>query len=131
MIFFGLGLAYAVWVLVRRPVLLTIDADGFTDSSSLVSVGRVRWANVAGIQLWKVSRQTFICVDVLDENQLPRRPAWKRAIDWADRALVCTPIAIGLSTAQVSPDEGLALLEQGWADWKRRNSWPEASATEH
>lgn len=41
---------------------------------------------------------------------------------------------IGLAYAVwvlVRRDEGLALLEQGWADWKHRNSWREASATEH
>jgi hypothetical protein len=68
-----LVLAYYVPRLFRSPrVLLTLDADGFDDRSSLMAAGRVRWSEVRELAIVRVSRNDSIAARVTDPERLQR-----------------------------------------------------------
>jgi hypothetical protein len=81
LVLFGpLTVASVVRAVRNRPVLV-LDADGFTDHTSLISGGFVSWQEVQRIEDRQFRRRIFVTVTLTDREAFrARQPAWRRLL---------------------------------------------------
>jgi hypothetical protein len=103
---FGLFTVAWIWLALRSDMGLVIDADGFTDSSSFIAAGRVRWDEVTGWHIYEVLGQRSLCVAVTDvQTVLDRMGPVARLLSRGNVELVGTPVCIGLNNLSGTPQE--------------------------
>ena len=111
--FAGFGAGW-VWLTLRRGPGLVVDEDGFDDASSLVSVGRVRWADVEDVVTWGTLGSTTVVVLVRNPDAyLARLHGPGR---WAARIngrMVGTPVTLASTGLRTSAADLEQLLRDG------------------
>lgn len=111
-VMFGASLIFVVrGLFVRRP-LITIGAQGITDSSALTSIGLVRWEEIESVVLVKRFRQTFIDIRVNNEDQvISRLPKLRQLLLKLNFGAKQALVSIPLGTAELSVDAVRELLQ--------------------
>lgn len=106
LIFVGRGL------FVRRP-LLTITPEGIVDTSTITSIGIIRWDEIASVTLVKRFRQTFVDIEARDAAAvIGRLTDFRRFLLRVNMESKQTLVSIPLGTAELSEDEVRAILER-------------------
>lgn len=77
---FGPATTYLAYRAARPRVALRLDADGFTDESSLTAVGFVPWGEVVGVGTSQISRATMVGVQLRDPAAFIAKLTWFRRI---------------------------------------------------
>ena len=118
MLLFG---AAAVFVLLKKsPVLLTLTSEGFTDTSSAVPAGFVRWDTVSNIELIYVFGQALISVEIHKlGTYLEQRPLGQQIVADINLTLGYAPINIPLVGATMSAEEVLTHMLAFWEASKK------------
>jgi hypothetical protein len=106
LVFFGpITLALLVRALRNHPVLI-LDADGFTDRSTLIAAGRVPWPDVSRIDERPFMNRVFVAVTLTDPAAFrARQPAWRRLVIHLNRRLVRGDIFIPDNVLPMPPAE--------------------------
>ena len=105
-VFFGLCGGYAVRRIARPEPAVVINGEGIVDNSSLLSVGLIRWDEIAELREYQFKRQTFLAVIPKDADRLlARQPAWKRSAIRANLAIGAAPVNIPQSVVPVRISE--------------------------
>ncbi len=105
---------------VRRP-LMTLSDDGINDTSTMYSVGLVRWEEIESVTLVRRFRQTFVDIAVRDEDTIVRRQSPLRQLMLKFSTDPKRPlVSIPLGTAELSVDEVRDLLEKQLAAHGRK-----------
>ena len=93
--FFGFCGVTVAWRLARGTPALVIDQRGIFDNSSGLSVGLIRWDEIAQLKVYRFQDQVFLGVQPKDlDSLLARQPAWKRAAIRANCRLGALPVNI-------------------------------------
>jgi hypothetical protein len=106
LVFFGpITLALLVRALRNHPVLI-LDADGFTDRSTLIAAGPVPWPDVSRIDKRPFMNRVFVAVTLTDPAAYrARQPAWRRLVIHLNRRLVRGDIFIPDNVLPMPPAE--------------------------
>ena len=89
---------------MRNNPALILDADGFTDHASLISVGFVPWQEVQRIEDRLFRRRVFVTITVTDRAALRARlPAWHRLVLRLNGPMVAGDILIPDSVLPMGP----------------------------
>jgi hypothetical protein len=106
LVFFGpITLALLVRALRNHPVLI-LDADGFTDRSTLIAAGRVPWPDVSRIDKRPFMNRVFVAVTLTDPaGYRARQPAWRQLVIHLNRRLVRGDIFIPDNVLPMPPAE--------------------------
>jgi hypothetical protein len=119
---FGLFGVAGVAMMLRRGPGLVVDDEGFTDSSSVLAMGRVPWSDVVNVWEWKATSTTNIVVTVRDpEAYLARLRGPAR---WAARAnvgMVGSPVALASTGLRISSGDLLELLTSRLRAYQERH----------
>lgn len=110
-LFFGTVFIFVVCNVIKNKDLLVINSDGFSDYSTLLSVGFVPWSNVESVAIRTKCSQKFIFVKVKNRAELlSKLHVCKRAI------LSMFPssplVAINPSTAKKSGEDICDLINK-------------------
>jgi hypothetical protein len=106
LVFFGpVTLALLVRALRNHPVLI-LDADGFTDRSTLIAAGPVAWPDVSRIDERPFMNRVFVAVTLIDPAAFrARQSAWRRLVIHLNRRLVRGDIFIPDNVLPMPPAE--------------------------
>lgn len=107
---------------------LVIDELGLIDNSGGLSIGRIYWTDIVGIQDYYVqagmaSKQKFVSI-FLDNpaDYIARQPnSLKRKMMKANEKYSGTPVSISANGLRISFDELLVLIEEKFADANNGN----------
>jgi hypothetical protein len=104
LVLFGpITLALLVRATRNKPALI-LDADGFTDHASPISVGFVPWQEVQRIEDRLFRRRVFVTVTVTDRAAFRARlPAWHRLVLRLNGPMVAGDILIPDSVLPITP----------------------------
>jgi hypothetical protein len=101
--FVPITLALLVRAMRNKPALI-LDADGFTDHASLISVGFVPWQDVQRIEDRLFRRRVLVTITVTDRAAFRARlPAWHRLILRLNGPMVAGDILIPDSVLPMGP----------------------------
>jgi hypothetical protein len=107
-VFGGSALAF-LWRLIRRPVALVIDDEGFTDRV----FGRVRWSEVAFVAPYRFEHQGFVGVALHDlAAYQARAPRLRARLSQVNSRMGFAGIDIGTVALSVSPQEVIAAMQR-------------------
>ncbi|RYU90819.1 hypothetical protein EWM62_09260 [Mucilaginibacter terrigena] len=111
---FGVVALYIVNKLFDTQAGFVIDNDGFTDNSSMLSVGFVPWEDVLGLNVVDVNRQKIIVVVVNDaDGYIRRQPnALSRRIASLNNRMYGSPVAVSANSLRISFDELYKLIQE-------------------
>ena len=116
-VFFGLGAAVGSRKLFDKTPGLILNREGFTDNSSGVSAGLVPWSEVVEIGQYRVQRQKFASVHVVDpEKYVNRGNFLKRMTNRANLKMCGTPINISSNSLKIGFDELFGKFEAYFED---------------
>jgi hypothetical protein len=106
LVFFGpTTVALLIRAVRNRPVLI-LDADGFTDRSSMISGGFVSWQEVQRIEDRLFRRRVFVTVTVSDRAAFrARQSAWRRIMLRINGPMVAGDVLIPDSVLPMRPAE--------------------------
>jgi hypothetical protein len=86
LVFFGSCAAYTIHRLVSSTPALVINHDGIVDTASLISVGPIRWSEIAELGEYRFGTKVFFSITLKDPNALfARQSSLKRAMLRANR----------------------------------------------
>ena len=109
--FFGLLFLWTLSRLLRPRPLLTIDAQGIRDSSSLLAAGVLRWDEIARVSVTGLGRHRFLCILPADPAAfLQRQAPLTRRLMRANSALLGAPVTIAQAALPLSLDEVIAAM---------------------
>lgn len=78
-LFCSMGFIFLLYRMIKKKPVLTVDAEGFYDRSSMIAAGRIGWNEVTDIQLQYVNHQHLITFHLHDpEGFLARQSFIKR-----------------------------------------------------
>ena len=98
-----IALALLVRAIRNKPTLI-LNANGFTDQSSLLGAGFVRWQEVQRIEDRLFRRRVFVTVTLTDRAAFRARlPAWHRLILRLNGPMAAGDILIPDSVLSMSP----------------------------
>lgn len=118
--FGGFGVGWVRLTLRRGPGLV-VDEDGFEDTSSLVSVGRVRWADVRSVGTWRTL--TTIVVRVRHpEKYLGRLRGPGRWAAGVNRSMVGSPVTLASTGLRTGATDLEQLLGEGLQRYRDRHA---------
>ena len=128
LVLFGpLTVAMVIRALRNRPVLI-LDADGFTDRSSLISGGFVPWQDVQQIEDRQFRRRVFVTVTVTDRDAFrARQPAWRRVLLRINGPMVAGDVLIPDNALPMRPAELVKTMRRLQRTAQRRD--PRGGAT--
>src|SRR5579863_3435306 len=106
LVFFGpITLALLVRAGRNHPVLI-LDADGFTDRSTLIAAGPVPWPDVSRIDERPFMNRVFVAVTLADPAAFrARQPPWRRLVIRLNRRLVRGDVFIPDNVLPMPPAE--------------------------
>jgi hypothetical protein len=113
---FGVFLALHLRMLVDRSPGLIIGPDGFTDASSAVPAGLVRWDDIVGLSITTISGQRMLTVQVRDPAPyLNRGNALQRRVHRINSKLTGSSINLASNGLKISFEAMVAALQEGLA----------------
>lgn len=93
--FFGFCGVYAVRRIIRPEPAVVINLEGIVDNASALSVGLIRWEEIAELREYQFMNQTFLGIVPKDLSQLlARQSIWKRNAIRANLFLGAAPVNI-------------------------------------
>lgn len=114
--FFGLAGLYALIRLIFKSPLVIINQEGVTDHASALGVGLIPWQEVRGAEIYMISKQRFLSVQVHDpEALICRQPLIKRIFLRMNKGIWDAPVSIPQSALAVPLEDVAAAVTQGLA----------------
>jgi hypothetical protein len=108
-VFFGAGAAVGAWQFFDTRPRLQITDEGILDRT--LGIGLIPWADITDAYVRSINRESFICLEVRDEQAyLDRLPPLKRKLANANAALGFTPISVNLSGVDLNPEQLLEYI---------------------
>ena len=120
MAFSGLGMAAVGFKALGSRITLVLDREGLITLPSRTPVHRVPWEQVTRIQVWSLSGQEFVGIDVRDRSVLGDGPLAK-VVRAADIGVSGCAINIPDSMIDRSAKELVDLLERYCASPEERS----------
>lgn len=112
-IFFGSCGLYNTKKLLNSNPGLVLDSAGIIDNSGAVSVGRISWQDLEGINITEIQGQRFITLYVTKpQKYLQRGGFFKRRINALNYQLYGSPINISVNTLKINFDELTELISR-------------------
>ena len=112
-VFFGLCGLYSIKKLFNTHPGLVLDSAGIIDNSSAVSVGRISWQDLEGINITWIQGQRFITLYVTNpQKYLQRGGFFKRQMNALNYRFYGSPIHISANTLNISFGELIDLVSQ-------------------
>ena len=91
---------------IRHQPVLVLDADGFTDRSTLISAGFVPWQEVQRIEERTFRKRVLVAVTVTDRAAFrARQSAWRRLLLRINGPMVAGDILIPENVLPMRPAE--------------------------
>lgn len=107
---------------------LVIDELGIIDNSGGVSVGRIYWVDIIGVQEYLVeagsaSSQKFVSIFLVNpEDYIARQPnSFKRKMIQANAKYSGTPVSISANSLKISFEELYGLIEMKFMAFRNTN----------
>lgn len=99
------GISIAKRLLIKKPSLI-IDKEGFTDNTSAVSVGFLKWSEIKEFRVYDFMGQKFLGIEPIDTGQaLGKLPIVKKALLNANKAFETNTINIPDSMVSMPLEE--------------------------
>lgn len=109
--FFGACASIGIWQLVDSRPRLIIDDEGVYDRT--LSAGKIPWADIRSVRLQSINSQSFICLELSDEDRyLKNASPTRRALIAANRALGFAALNLNLSNLNADIFEVFELVER-------------------
>jgi len=94
-VFFCVCGIYALWRLIRPRPALVISRQGIVDNASALSVGLLRWDEIAELYEYRYKNQVMLGIVPRNlDTLLMKQPAWKRRLLRANLWLGTAPVNI-------------------------------------
>lgn len=123
-IFFGLCGLYSTKKLLNSNPGLVLDSAGIIDNSGAVSVGRISWQDLEGINITWIQGQRFITLYVTDPQKYLQRGGFlKRQVNALNYKLYSSPIHISANTLNISFNELIDLVSQYYERYLNNVRW--------
>lgn len=121
-VMFGSFLIVTIKNVFDRSSVLTIDAEGFIDNTSMFPAGRIYWSEVKEIKIATVMRSSMIAVMVHNPSEVLSRNGKRSKANKLDEKLTGTSINLVDTDAALTVDEMVALLHQGMERFAKENA---------
>ena len=104
--FFGTASLYLIFRLLRHRASVVLSDTGFTENSSMVSVGYVPWQDVASVEVFAIRNQKMVGVALKDHDKfLARLGMVRKALASVNTAMGFPLIVIPESSISVSAED--------------------------
>jgi hypothetical protein len=119
--FFGAVGVSILFRLLRPGPAIAIDSDGILDDASGVSLGLIRWDQVAAIEEYRVQDQAFLGIVLKDVDTLvARQPFWKRRLIRANLRMGAAAVNIPQASVGIKLADLRRQIEQHRREAARR-----------
>ena len=118
-LFFGFGCAVLIRKLLDHRPGLIIDQNGITDNTTYMSVGRIEWKDIVGLNTYQVESTKMIIIYIENPEKYIKRAKNSLAAKSMrmSQSMTGSPLSINSGALQISHDELEHLL---WEELEKR-----------